>query len=91
MQKKRPPNPKFRTNVWESTNKKAPINHEVLCPCRDRHNLPVIMALISVKLADNGLPMAIFACPYSGCAWREGWLRDLRTPRPIRLWAGRHK
>jgi len=68
----------------------APVHHEVVCTCRDRHHLPVRMVCIAESVSDHGAPMAVFGCPFSGCLWREGWVRDWRTGRPIRLWAGRH-
>ncbi len=61
-----------------------------LCPKTATHPLPVKMVCIAKSKSDRGHPMAVIACPFRGCTWREGWVHDYRTGCPTRLWAGYH-
>ncbi len=63
----------------------------VVCHCGTVHLLPVRMTLIAQSRTSDGRPMAVFACPYRGCQWREGWVIDFYTGRPRRLWARVHR
>ena len=60
---------------------------EVLCT---RHPIPIRMKCIGESVSHAGEPMAVYACEYPGCGWREGWVRDRRSGRPLRLWKGVH-
>ncbi len=60
---------------------------DLLCHGRT-HILPVKMHLIAESTSDRGLPMAVYACPYRDCNHREGWVQDVRTGGPRRLWSG---
>jgi hypothetical protein len=54
------------------------------------HILPVRMKFLAEATSDAGQPMAIYRCGASGCRYREGWVVDRHTGRPLRLWAGLH-
>ena len=54
------------------------------------HPLPVKMKFIAETVSQQGYPMAIYACPFAGCNWREGWIQDPRTGKAKRLWSGVH-
>ena len=59
----------------------------VLCRQSVAHQLPLKMKCIGESLSDNGRPMAIYACPFCGCTWREGWVVDrYNDRRPHCLW-----
>lgn len=53
-----------------------------------KHPLPVKMKFIAASATDKGQPMAVYACPFPDCNWREGWVQDIRTGKPICLWNG---
>ena len=61
-----------------------------LCRNMAVHPLPVKLVFIAMSTSDRGQPMAVYACPFSGCNYREGWVHDFRTGHPKRLWAGFH-
>lgn len=65
-------------------------NLNVLCACRDAHQLPLNMEFIGFSTSDKGAPMAVYACPYRGCNWREGYVRDFQTGKPRCLWGKKH-
>ena len=60
---------------------------EVLCT---RHPIPIRMKCIGESVSHAGDPMAVYACEYTGCDWREGWIQDHRNGCPLRLWKGVH-
>ncbi len=60
---------------------------DVLCRQNVAHQLPLKMKCIGESLSVRGRPMAIYACPFHGCNWREGWVVDRLTGRPHRLWS----
>lgn len=62
----------------------------ILCRPNKAHPLPVKKTFIGWSTASNGLPMAVYACPYVGCRHREGWVRHRGKGKPMRLWAGMH-
>lgn len=61
-----------------------------VCNCGHAHALPVEMALIARTFSDKGTPMAVMACPYRNCNYREGWVIDFRTGMPRKIWHGIH-
>jgi len=61
---------------------------DIICRRTEVHPIPTKMRFIGEGVSDKGQPMSIYACPFSGCNWREGWVQDYRTSKPIRLWAG---
>lgn len=63
---------------------------DVLCSHLKVHQLPVKMKCIGVSKSRKGEPMAIYACPFNGCAQREGWVQG-RRGTPTRLWRGDHE
>jgi hypothetical protein len=68
---------------------------DVLCSQTAAHPLPVRMKCIGMSTSNKGNPMAVYACPFHGCSFREGWVEDGRG-KPTRLWRGdnhrfRHK
>lgn len=63
---------------------------DLICYGR-KHLLPVRMTFIAESASDRGFPMAVYACPYHDCSHREGWVQDVRTGTPKRLWAGNGK
>lgn len=63
---------------------------DVLCHNTAAHPLPVKMKCLSEGTSAQGHPMAIYACPFHGCPWREGWVQKRLTGKPFRLWAGLH-
>jgi hypothetical protein len=66
---------------------------DLLCRQTVAHQLPVRMQFISEALSDRGRPTAVYACPFTGCTWREGWVLDKHSPgrKPFQLWAGFHR
>ena len=54
----------------------------VICTCRDAHHLPIRMKFIGFSWSDKGASMAVYACPYHGCNWREAYVQDYRTGQP---------
>jgi hypothetical protein len=58
---------------------------DILCHCLKNHPLPVRMKFIGWGTSDHGQPMAVYACPHKDCGSRQGWVKDFRTNRPIRL------
>lgn len=63
---------------------------DVLCCKTAKHPLPVKMKCIGQSASRQGQPMAVYACPFAGCQWREGWVES-RSGKPKRLWGGRHR
>jgi hypothetical protein len=63
---------------------------DLLCRQTVAHQLPVRMKFISEALSDRGRQTAVYACPFAGCTWREGWVIDNHnhSHKPFRLWAG---
>lgn len=49
------------------------------------HEYPLLMRYIGDGTSHHGQPMVVYACTYPRCDWREGWVRDRQTGRPIRL------
>ena len=64
---------------------------DVVCRRTEAHPIPAKMKFIGAGVSDRGQPMAVYACPFPGCQWREGWVQDRRTRKPFRLWAGFHR
>ena len=62
-----------------------------ICYHQHAHVLPVQMVLIGRTVSDQGTPMAVYACPYRRCGWREGHVLDFRSGRPRRLWGNFHR
>lgn len=63
----------------------------VMCHQLLPHPVPVLMKFIAEVESRTGQPMAVYACNFAGCQRRQGWIRDRRTGKPIRLWEGKHK
>jgi len=63
---------------------------DVLCSPTTAHPLPVRMKCIGMGRSNKGNPMAVYACPFPGCPFREGWVEDGRG-NPTRLWRGDHR
>ena len=65
---------------------------DLLCHNTESHPLPVRMKLISKEVKSNrGEPMAVYACLFPGCHWREGWIADrYNRKKSYQLWRGFH-
>ena len=65
---------------------------DILHSPSERHPLPVRMRYIGCRLTHRSdQVMYVYACPFPGCKWREGWVQDRRTGKPFRLWCGYHR
>lgn len=62
----------------------------VVCRCRDVHQLPVMMRFIGWTTTRRGTTGAVYACSYRNCIIRAIYVRDFDTGRPRMLWMDRH-